>query len=199
MCAGNAWPRLPHQSHGDNIAQHGSRGLGVVDAEHEEHTIKRDSDRALLTRVPHPHGPFCTRNCVAAVTRIGAGSSSQTDIGDADAAASGFGSPAEVLSSLRGTSDQSIYKIALYWAGPDPRDGLSAESDLTHDQISEIRQRLRSWTSAVSTARGRTSHCAGSRTIPGNEPVNSPTHSDATQKRSSSTSASSRTSASPAA
>lgn len=67
-----------------------------------------------------------------------------SDLSEADAAASGFGSPAELLSSLRRTSDQALYRIAVHWHGPDPRDALSAETALLQDDVDQISQRLAS-------------------------------------------------------
>lgn len=63
-------------------------------------------------------------------------------ISDADAVASGAGSPAELLSSLRGSSDQPLYRIAVHWHGPDPRYALSAESMLSPGQVGQARERL---------------------------------------------------------
>lgn len=64
------------------------------------------------------------------------------DISQAEAAAAGADSPRDVVSALRGTSDQPVYQVAVHWTGPDPREGLSAETDLTAGQITEIHQRL---------------------------------------------------------
>lgn len=65
-----------------------------------------------------------------------------SEISDADAVASGAGARAELLSSLRGPSDLSIYRIAVHWHGPNPRDALSTETELSHDQVDQIRERL---------------------------------------------------------
>lgn len=67
-----------------------------------------------------------------------------SEISVADATASGAGSPTELLSSLRGSSDQTLYRIAVHWHGPDPRDALSAESTLSHEQVDQIGRRLAS-------------------------------------------------------
>lgn len=65
-----------------------------------------------------------------------------SDLSQDDAAASGAGSPAELLSSLRGARDQTLYRIAVHWHGPDPRDALSAESTLSQDDVHQISRRL---------------------------------------------------------
>lgn len=84
-----------------------------------------------------------TLRTVAGVVAIGSVTPiDPSDLSEADVAASGAGSPAELLSSLRGTSGQTLYKIAVWWHSPDPRDALSAQSELSHDQVEQISQRL---------------------------------------------------------
>lgn len=66
----------------------------------------------------------------------------ETDVSDEEAAAAGAISPAELLSSLRTGSDLTLYRIAVHWHGPDPRDALSAAAELSAEQVEEIRRRL---------------------------------------------------------
>lgn len=65
-----------------------------------------------------------------------------TDLTEHEAIASGAASVDEVIASLRGPRDQTVFQIELRWAGPDPRTSLSAEEDLSEDAIREIRRRL---------------------------------------------------------
>lgn len=66
----------------------------------------------------------------------------ESDVSEEDAAAAGAESPAEVLSSLRQGSDLSLYRVAVHWHGPDPRDALSSETELSSEQVEAISSRL---------------------------------------------------------
>ncbi|MBK1782775.1 ASCH domain-containing protein [Prauserella cavernicola] len=63
-------------------------------------------------------------------------------ITDAEAARAGQRSAGAVLASLRGPEGVPVYRIGVSWAGPDPRHALSAEADLTDDQLDDIAARL---------------------------------------------------------
>ncbi|PXY35528.1 hypothetical protein [Prauserella flavalba] len=63
-------------------------------------------------------------------------------ITDADAAAAGEPSARAVLASLRGPAGAPVFRIGLGWGGEDPRHALSAETDLTREQLDDIAARL---------------------------------------------------------
>jgi hypothetical protein len=77
----------------------------------------------------------------------------------ADLAAAGYSTVDSVLSDLRGTEDESIYRIRLRRLDfGDPRDALAATATLSTDDVAEIDRRLARldaasprgpWTSAV--------------------------------------------------
>jgi hypothetical protein len=65
------------------------------------------------------------------------------DITDADAVASGYRDAATLVADLRGTDDLPIYRIVFHVvAGPDPRDELAAQDELTDGAVEEIAGRL---------------------------------------------------------
>ncbi|GAA2862494.1 hypothetical protein GCM10010517_21450 [Streptosporangium fragile] len=61
---------------------------------------------------------------------------------DEDARAAGAASAAELFASLGGTAADTLFRIRVRWAGPDPRDALSEDADLDDAQVAEIRERL---------------------------------------------------------
>jgi hypothetical protein len=73
-------------------------------------------------------------------------------ITDADARRSGAESANAVRGILRGPADASVYRIRLRYLGPDPRQALSSDVELSEKDIEAIRKRLskmdknRSWT-----------------------------------------------------
>jgi hypothetical protein len=62
------------------------------------------------------------------------------DVTEADAAAAGFASPADVLAAFGGRSGD-LYRIELHLVGPDPRVALR-ESEPTVDELAELRRRV---------------------------------------------------------
>ncbi|WP_199430512.1 hypothetical protein [Qaidamihabitans albus] len=63
-------------------------------------------------------------------------------IREADAAAAGQRSAADVRAALRGSDDHPTYRIRVRWAGPDPRIALGADDDLSPEQAEQIGRRL---------------------------------------------------------
>ncbi|RBM12588.1 hypothetical protein DI005_32745 [Prauserella sp. PE36] len=63
-------------------------------------------------------------------------------ITDADAAEAGERSARALLASLRGPADAPVFRIGVGWGGEDPRHALSAETDLTPEQLADIAARL---------------------------------------------------------
>lgn len=74
---------------------------------------------------------------------------------DRDAHDAGYGSAAELAATFRGASTDPVFRIVLRWAGPDPRDAVSADADLTADDVAELDaaldrlDRTGSWTGPV--------------------------------------------------
>ena len=65
------------------------------------------------------------------------------DVTDVDARASGYPSAAELLAELRGTPDDPIYRIRFRFDdGPDPREALAAEAELSAEDRAELDRRL---------------------------------------------------------
>jgi hypothetical protein len=85
-----------------------------------------------------------------------------TKIRLADARRAGYKSVAEVLADLRGEPGYPVYRLRVRpVAGPDPRDVLAGQGDLTRDERAEISRRLERldrasshgpWTAAVLAA-----------------------------------------------
>lgn len=69
----------------------------------------------------------------------------EADVTDADARAAGFGSPAEVLASVRPGDDRQLYRVRFHRAGDDPRTELRNRSDLTDDDRAELDAQLARW------------------------------------------------------
>lgn len=68
---------------------------------------------------------------------------STDDVDQADAAAAGFSSPAELIGQLQGTPDVPLYRIRFRRVDePDPRAVLAASDDLTADDVARISTRL---------------------------------------------------------
>lgn len=66
-----------------------------------------------------------------------------SEVTDADAARAGFTDAATLLADLRGSDDLPLYRVRFRrCAGPDPRDELANDDDLSSDDVGEIRRRL---------------------------------------------------------
>ena len=64
-------------------------------------------------------------------------------ISDSDARSAGYTDAAALVADLRGTGDLPIYRIEFHLVpGPDPRDELAADSELTDAELTDIRRRL---------------------------------------------------------
>lgn len=63
-------------------------------------------------------------------------------ITDADAEAAGYGTRAPLLAELSKRTEGTCYRIALRYAGPDPREALRAEEGLEGEALAALRQRL---------------------------------------------------------
>lgn len=66
----------------------------------------------------------------------------ESKISSDDAKRAGFDSRQALIETLRQHPEGNIYRIALRLAGPDPREALRAQDDLTEDDILEIDRRL---------------------------------------------------------
>lgn len=55
-----------------------------------------------------------------------------------DARAAGAGGVEDVLAALRGAEGDPVFRIALSYGGPDPRDALAADAALTSDDVARI-------------------------------------------------------------
>lgn len=72
----------------------------------------------------------------------------RADISDIDAHRAGFASRDALLRSLdvgdpQATRDRVVYRIGVHLAGPDPRAMLRERADLSADDVTELRARLR--------------------------------------------------------
>jgi hypothetical protein len=67
----------------------------------------------------------------------------ESDITTGDAAASGFGSVADLLAALQGAPEQPIYRVRFQMAaGPDPRSELAAAAELSAEDRADVDRRL---------------------------------------------------------
>ena len=64
------------------------------------------------------------------------------DITAADAAATGHADIAGVLDALGPDNDRPIHRVRFHLAGPDPRDDLRADDDLSDDDVADLVARL---------------------------------------------------------
>ncbi|MFD6992367.1 hypothetical protein [Streptomyces sp. NPDC059943] len=55
-----------------------------------------------------------------------------------DARAAGAGGVGDVLATLRGAAGDPVFRIALSYGGPDPRDAIAADAALTPDDVARI-------------------------------------------------------------
>lgn len=71
------------------------------------------------------------------------------DVSDGDAARAGFPSREALLKTLGARTgdaapeDRAVYRIELHLAGPDPREALREQADLSPDEVAELNTRLR--------------------------------------------------------
>lgn len=66
----------------------------------------------------------------------------ESDIDDGDARRAGYRCRAELLAELARRPTGVVYRIELHLAGPDPRQRLREQADLTDDELAQVRQRL---------------------------------------------------------
>lgn len=80
-------------------------------------------------------------------------------ISDADVRRAGFSSREALVKSLRrrgdasadgdsASDDRTVYRIELHLAGPDPREALREQADLTSEEVARISDRLERWDKA---------------------------------------------------
>lgn len=65
-----------------------------------------------------------------------------SDITDDDAIAAGHADAAEVIDALGPDDGRAIHRVRFHPAGPDPRDELRADDELTDDDVAELEARL---------------------------------------------------------
>ena len=65
----------------------------------------------------------------------------ESDVSEADAARAGFSSRAKLLDGL-GSREGQVYRIAVEYAGADPRIALRRQDDLSDEEIEQIIERL---------------------------------------------------------
>jgi len=75
----------------------------------------------------------------------------EADITDADARDAGFDTADQVIASLRGGADRTLYRIRFRRAGDDPRHALRADADLDDVQMAAIDGQLDRWDAASRT------------------------------------------------
>lgn len=66
----------------------------------------------------------------------------ENEITDKEARQAGFDSKAALLVELKARKDGDLYRIALHHAGADPRNELRDQSDLSDDEIDDLKTRL---------------------------------------------------------
>jgi hypothetical protein len=71
------------------------------------------------------------------VTRI-----ERDEVTDADARRAGAHDRDEVLAELDAREEGALYRIRFHLGGPDPRDELAADDDLTPEAVADLRRRL---------------------------------------------------------
>jgi len=87
-----------------------------------------------------PGGTQLTQSGLLAIDSVDVVTEKQ--ITEKDAKAAGYGSKNALLADLY-DRDEDIYRIAVHWAGEDPRKVLRQQSDLTGDELNEIIAKLR--------------------------------------------------------
>lgn len=83
--------------------------------------------------------PGSTFRTVAGVVRVdGIEPVSMSVLTDADARRAGYPTLDELESTFRGDETASLYRVDISWAGPDAREALAADSDLSDEDIAGI-------------------------------------------------------------
>ena len=65
----------------------------------------------------------------------------ESHITDADARRAGFGAAGELLAELS-RYEGTIHRVAFHFVGPDPRVALRERSEMSEDEVAEVRRRL---------------------------------------------------------
>lgn len=71
--------------------------------------------------------------CVNAIERV-----SFSALTEADARRAGYPTLADLEATFHGDGSEPLYRIDLSWAGPDARDALAADADLTAEDVAGI-------------------------------------------------------------
>ncbi|GGM73585.1 hypothetical protein GCM10011609_06730 [Lentzea pudingi] len=79
---------------------------------------------------------------VAGVVRIDTVNTVNDPLTAADAREAGYSSLAELTATFRDTPGAFLFRIGLSWKGPDPREQLAANTDLTREDAEELDRRL---------------------------------------------------------
>lgn len=83
--------------------------------------------------------PGSTFRTVAGIVRIEAIDRVHPEQLDANAAQdAGYATPEALLATLRGNDATPLWQITLAWAGPDPREALAANTELSPSDIADI-------------------------------------------------------------
>lgn len=77
---------------------------------------------------------------IEAVDEVG-----DVDLSETEAHLAGFPSLAALQENLDNQRDGTLYRIALRYAGPDPRDALRSTARLSASEVAELRERLERW------------------------------------------------------
>lgn len=80
-----------------------------------------------------------TFRTVAGVVQVG--TVEAVDVGtitEGDAHAVGFTSVKELTGTFRGDEDDPVFRIGLTWVGPDGRDGLAQDAELSEQDVADI-------------------------------------------------------------